>query len=81
MCQPYTWRYLKEGSQQVERSDYPPLFITCEITSGVPCPVCGFPVQENHGNTGESPVEGQDAQEAGAHEIQEKAKRTWFVQS
>lgn len=26
------------------------------------------PVQENHGNTGESPLEGQDAQEAGTRD-------------
>jgi len=50
-------------SQQVNERDQFPLLGTCEIASGVRCPVLGFPVQERHGHTGASAVESnQDGQ-------------------
>jgi len=39
-----------------EESDYSPLFITSETTSGVVFPVSGSPIPAGHGHAGASPA-------------------------
>jgi len=56
--------------QQAEGSDPSPVFSTGEATAGVLCSVLGYPVQEGHGHTRESPVKGlEDDEETGASPI------------
>lgn len=62
-------------------SEYCSLVSAWETTSEVLCLVLGSPVQERHGHTGASPLEGhQDAQRAAAEDVREELERSGTVQ-
>lgn len=62
--------------EQAKGGDPFPLYPTGEATPGALCPVLGSPVQEIHGLTAASPVQGhKDDKGIGASSISGKAER------
>jgi len=80
--QQYPGFHQKRDGQQGEGGDYHPLFCTCEVPAGIPCPSLGPTTQERCGVFGEGAKEGQeDAQRAGATLLQRQAEGAGLLQS
>lgn len=75
-----SWDAIRQYCQQVEGDDPCVIFSTGEATPGTLCPVLGFPVQESHGQVGESPTKGhEDDEGTGASLLRGKAERAGTV--
>lgn len=71
---------MQNHSQQVDGSDYFPLFATSETTAGALCPIFGDLVLKDMTDWRKLSVDHQDDQRAEAHDIQGEAESTGFVQ-
>lgn len=60
---------MQKHSQQVEESDYFPLFTTSETTAGALCPIFGNSVLKDITDWRKLSGDDQDDQEAEAHDI------------